>query len=85
MMEAPGERETAGPRRRRRGGRRVRGGRWTSSAILSDVTLLLIRDLLGGKKRYGEFLVSAEKIPTNILADRLKAARAGGDHPPGAV
>src|SRR4051794_8237675 len=39
------------------------GDRWT---------LLLIRDLLGGKKRYGEFLASAEKIPTNILADRLK-------------
>ena len=39
------------------------GDRWT---------LLLIRDLLGGKKRYGEFLASAERIPTNILADRLK-------------
>jgi DNA-binding HxlR family transcriptional regulator len=39
------------------------GDRWT---------LLLIRDLLGGKKRYGDFLASPEKIPTNILADRLK-------------
>src|SRR6266540_2900494 len=39
------------------------GDRWT---------LLLIRDLLGGKKRYGDFLRSAERIPTNILADRLK-------------
>ena len=41
----------------------VGGDRWT---------LLVIRDLLGGKRRYGEFLASAEKIPTNILADRLK-------------
>ena len=39
------------------------GDRWT---------LLIIRDLLAGKTRYGEFAASAEKIPTNILADRLK-------------
>lgn len=41
----------------------VVGDRWT---------LLIVRDLLLGKKRYGEFLASPEKIPTNILADRLK-------------
>jgi DNA-binding HxlR family transcriptional regulator len=41
----------------------VVGDRWT---------LLLIRDLLGGKKRYADLLASPEKIPTNILADRLK-------------
>jgi DNA-binding HxlR family transcriptional regulator len=41
----------------------VVGDRWT---------LLVIRDLLGGKRRYGDFLASAETIPTNILADRLK-------------
>ena len=41
----------------------VVGDRWT---------LLVIRDLLAGKSRYGDFLASAEKIPTNILADRLK-------------
>jgi DNA-binding HxlR family transcriptional regulator len=39
------------------------GDRWT---------LLLIRDLLLGKARYGDFLTSDEHIPTNILADRLK-------------
>jgi DNA-binding HxlR family transcriptional regulator len=39
------------------------GDRWS---------LLVIRDLLLGKTRYGEFLASAEGIPTNILADRLK-------------
>ena len=47
----------------------VVGDRWT---------LLVIRDLLGGKRRYGDFLASAEKIPTNILADRSEAAGARG-------
>ena len=41
----------------------VVGDRWT---------LLVIRDLLGGKTRYGDFLASPEKIPTNILAERLR-------------
>jgi DNA-binding HxlR family transcriptional regulator len=41
----------------------VIGDRWT---------LLVVRDLMQGKKRFGEFLVSPEKIPTNILANRLK-------------
>lgn len=35
-------------------------------------TLLLIRDMLGGKCRYKDFQDSPEKIPTNILASRLK-------------
>lgn len=35
-------------------------------------TLVLIRDLFLGKKRYAELLNSQEKIPTNILAERLK-------------
>ena len=35
-------------------------------------TLLVIRDLIIGKKTYGDFQASPEKIPTNILADRLK-------------
>lgn len=35
-------------------------------------TLLVVRDLFRGLKRYGEFLESPEGIPTNILADRLK-------------
>lgn len=40
------------------------GDRWT---------LLVMRDLLlMGRKTYGEFLDSKEKIATNILADRLK-------------
>jgi len=35
-------------------------------------TLVIVRDLLTGKTRYGEFLSSPEGISTNILADRLK-------------
>jgi DNA-binding HxlR family transcriptional regulator len=31
-----------------------------------------VRDLLAGKHRYGELLASAEGIPTNILAERLR-------------
>jgi DNA-binding HxlR family transcriptional regulator len=45
------------------------GDRWT---------LLVVRDLLRGKKRYGEFLESGERIPTNILADRLKILEENG-------
>jgi DNA-binding HxlR family transcriptional regulator len=59
----------------------VVGDRWT---------LLVIRDLLRGKTRYSDFLASAEKIPTNILADRLKRLEHEGlmesvpysEHPP---
>jgi len=47
----------------------VVGDRWT---------LLVIRDLIGGKRRFGEFLESAEHIPTNILADRLKRLQSEG-------
>ena len=35
-------------------------------------SLLVIRDLLHGKRTYGELVDSPEGIPTNILADRLK-------------
>ena len=59
----------------------VLGDRWT---------LLVVRDLMRGKQRFGEFLESSEKIPTNILADRLQrlltsgvvAARPYSEHPP---
>jgi DNA-binding HxlR family transcriptional regulator len=41
-------------------------------------TLLVVRDLLRGKRRYGDLAASSEHIPTNILADRLrKLERAG--------
>ena len=35
-------------------------------------TMVIIRDLVFGKKTYSEFQESPEGIPTNILADRLK-------------
>jgi DNA-binding HxlR family transcriptional regulator len=36
-------------------------------------TLIVIRDMLvAGKRHYGEFLESPERIASNILADRLK-------------
>jgi len=40
--------------------------------ILGDKwTLLIIRDMLVGKRRFKEFLDSDESITTNILTDRL--------------
>lgn len=47
----------------------VIGDRWS---------LLVIRDLLVGKRRYSEFLASPEGIPTNILAERLRRLEAAG-------
>ena len=41
-------------------------------------TLLVVRDLLYGKRTYGELVNSPERIPTNILADRLKRLEAAG-------
>ena len=78
----------AGPRRRARrstcpvaGALDLVGDRWT---------LIVVRDLLLGKARFGDFLNSSEGIPTNILAERLKRleeaelieARAYSEHPP---
>ena len=45
------------------------GDRWT---------LLVVRDLVRGKRRFAQFLESSERIPTNILADRLKRLKAAG-------
>lgn len=45
------------------------GDRWT---------LLVVRDLLRGLTRYGEFLVGPEGIPSNILAERLERLEAAG-------
>ena len=41
-------------------------------------TLIVVRDLLLGKRLYREFSESPEGIPTNILADRLKRLEAEG-------
>jgi DNA-binding HxlR family transcriptional regulator len=47
----------------------VVGDRWS---------LLVVRDLMRGKRRYVEFLASEEGIPSNILAQRLKRLAAKG-------
>jgi DNA-binding HxlR family transcriptional regulator len=41
-------------------------------------SLLVVRDLLHGKKTYGELLDCPERIPTNILADRLRRLEDSG-------
>ena len=41
-------------------------------------SLLVVRDLLHGKRTYGEILQSPEGIPTNLLADRLKRLEDAG-------
>ncbi|MFA5911766.1 MAG: helix-turn-helix domain-containing protein [Vicinamibacterales bacterium] len=59
--------------------------------VLGDKwSLLVVRDVMRGKKRYAEFLASPEGIPTNILAERLRRLAAAGiikahrysQHPP---
>jgi len=45
------------------------GDRWS---------LVIVRDMVNGKRRFGELLASPEGIPTNILADRLKRMEAHG-------
>ena len=47
----------------------VAGDRWT---------LLVVRDLLRGRDTYGKLAASDERIPTNILADRLKKMEEAG-------
>ena len=41
-------------------------------------SLLVVRDLLLGKRTYGELADSPEGIPTNILAERLKRLESAG-------
>src|SRR5262245_46265656 len=45
------------------------GDRWS---------LLVIRDLVRGKRRFAEFAASSEGIPTNILSSRLKRLQKAG-------
>ena len=41
-------------------------------------SLVVVRDMMLGKRKYREFLGSPEGIPTNILADRLKSLEGQG-------
>lgn len=52
----------------------------TSLDVLGDKwTLLILRDMVfTGKSTYGQFLHSAEKIATNVLADRLAVLESQG-------
>ena len=45
---------------------------------MTDIKKSIVRDMLTGKRRYGEFLASPEGIATNILADRLKRMEEAG-------
>ena len=45
------------------------GDRWS---------LVVVRDMLNGKSRFGEFLESPEGIPTNILTERLRRLESDG-------
>jgi DNA-binding HxlR family transcriptional regulator len=51
----------------------------TSLDIVGDKwSLLVVRDLLHGKRTYGELALSPEHIPTNILAERLERLLSAG-------
>ncbi|MBT5109296.1 MAG: helix-turn-helix transcriptional regulator [Rhodospirillaceae bacterium] len=51
----------------------------TTLDLLGDSwTLVIVRDMLTGKKRFSEFLDSPERITTNILTNRLAAMQANG-------
>jgi DNA-binding HxlR family transcriptional regulator len=51
----------------------------SSLDILGDKwSLLVVRDLLHGRSTYGELARSPERIPTNILADRLERLEGAG-------
>jgi DNA-binding HxlR family transcriptional regulator len=41
-------------------------------------TLLVVRDLLRGRHTFGKLAAADERIPTNILADRLKKMEEAG-------
>jgi DNA-binding HxlR family transcriptional regulator len=66
---------TAKPKKSRRslcpiaGALDVVGDKWS---------LLVVRDILHGKRTYGELCASPEGIPTNILAERLRRLEEAG-------
>jgi DNA-binding HxlR family transcriptional regulator len=47
----------------------VLGDRWS---------LVIVRDMMLGKKRFAEFLTSPEAITTSVLSDRLAGLEAAG-------
>lgn len=45
------------------------GDRWT---------LVIVRDMVNGKRRFADFLASPERVTTSVLADRLARMEAAG-------
>ncbi len=51
----------------------------TTLDIIGDRwTLVILRDIINGKKRFSEFLDSPEGIATNVLTDRLALIETAG-------
>src|SRR5262245_56241712 len=78
---------TTGQRKQRRKSKRAKAQSLSRSLcpianaleVIGDKwSLLIVRDLFHGKATYGELANSFEKIPTNILADRLVRLEAAG-------
>jgi DNA-binding HxlR family transcriptional regulator len=66
-------------RRLRKGGFRSQCPLATALDLVGDKwSLVLVRDMMARKGKYQEFLGSPERIPTNILADRLKTLECQG-------
>lgn len=66
---------SAKPKKNRRSDCPVAG---TLDVVGDKWSLLVVRDILHGKRTYGELCSSPEGIPTNILAERLKRLEEAG-------
>jgi DNA-binding HxlR family transcriptional regulator len=66
---------SAKPKKNRRSDCPVAG---TLDVVGDKWSLLVVRDILHGKRTYSELSASPEGIPTNILADRLKRLEEAG-------
>ena len=66
---------TAKPKKSRRSLCPIAG---TLDVVGDKWSLLVVRDILHGKRTYGELCASPEGIPTNILAERLKRLEEAG-------
>jgi len=77
-LSAPRRNGPAPPSPRRRPAGRVALSPGLLGPARRQWTLLVVRDLFAGRTRYGELAGSMEKIPTNLLADRLNRLEAAG-------
>jgi DNA-binding HxlR family transcriptional regulator len=72
-------------KRKTKAGKKTRPARRSDCAVACTLdlvgdrwTLLVVRDLLAGKRYFDEFLRSPERIATNILSARLRALQERG-------